>query len=144
MFDTLYTTYRDLVTSVGIVGYNESDIINNIINNNPPKNLPLNCLYAFPNKESAELNPFIFEMMFPDNNHKIPCPKFFMLNLTKQNGMHSYLYCLKFSENYQHKSGINKFFIQIYIKVKNKQSIENIFLQLLAQYPSLQNFSRRK
>ena len=51
MFDTLYTTYRDLVTSVGIVGYNESDIINNINNNNPSNNLTLNCLYAYPNKE---------------------------------------------------------------------------------------------
>ena len=132
MFDTLYTTYRDLVTSVGIVGYNESDIINNIINNNPPKNLPLNCLYAFPNKESAELNPFIFEMMFPDNNHKIPCPKFFMLNLTKQNGMHSYLYCLKFSENYQiSENKENTIEVPIVIFIKSEKEDLECFKQLL-------------
>ena len=109
MFDTLHTTYREIITCIGIVGYKESDIIsnnnsNNKKNNSQKKNLPLNCLYAYPNKESAGLNPFIYEMMFPDNNHKIPCPKFFMLKLTNQTGQNSYLYCLKFSENFQIKN----------------------------------------
>ena len=132
MFDTLYTTYRDLVTSVGIVGYNESDIINNINNNNPSNNLTLNCLYAYPNKESAELNPFIYEMMFPDNNHKIPCPKFFMLNLTKQNGQHSYLYCLKFSENYQISDNKeNTIEVPIVIFIKSEKEDLECFKQLL-------------
>ena len=132
MFDTLYTTYRDLITSVGIVGYNESDIINNINNNNPSNNLTLNCLYAYPNKESAELNPFIYEMMFPDNNHKIPCPKFFMLNLTKQNGQHSYLYCLKFSENYQISDNKeNTIEVPIVIFIKSEKEDLECFKQLL-------------
>ena len=99
MFDTLYTTYRDIISCIGIIGYNESDIISN--KDSSKKNLQLNCLYAYPNKESAGLNPFVYEMMFPDNNFKIPCPKFFMLKLTNQTGQSSYLYCLKFSENYQ-------------------------------------------
>ena len=136
MFDTLYTTYRDIVTCVGIVGYNETDIINS--NNSPQKNLPLNCLYAYPNKESAELNPFVYEMMFPDYNHKIPCPKFFMLNLTKQNGQHSYLYCLKFSENYQISENkenkdnkINTIEVPIVIFIKSEKEDLECFKQLL-------------
>ena len=99
MFDTLHKTYRDIITCVGIVGYSEEDIISN--NFSKIKNLPLNCLYAYPNKETAALNSLIYEMMFPDNNHKIPCPKFFVLNLTDQYGQHSFLYCLKFNENYK-------------------------------------------
>ena len=101
MFDTLYTTYKDIISCIGIIGYNESDIISNKNKTSFENNLKLNCLYAYPNKESAGLNPFIYEMMFPDNNYKIPCPKFFMLKLTSQTGQNSYLYCLKFSENYQ-------------------------------------------
>ena len=112
MFDTLHTIYREIVNCIGIVGYNESDIIssnnNDKNNNSQKKNLPLNCLYAYPNKESAGLNSFIYEMMFPDNNHKIPCPKFFMLKLTNQTGQNSYLYCLKFSEKFQIKDKIRK------------------------------------
>ncbi len=38
--------------------------------------------------------------MFPDNNHYIPCPKFFAITLTNQQDIHSYLYCLKFNEKY--------------------------------------------
>ena len=40
MFDTLHTTYREIVNCIGIVGYNESDIIssnNNYKNNNSQK-----------------------------------------------------------------------------------------------------------
>ena len=106
MFDTLYTTYRDIISCIGIIGYNESDIISN--KKTSQNNLKLNCLYAYPNKESAGLNPFVYEMMFPDNNYKIPCPKFFMLKLTSQSGQISYLYCLKFSENYQITDSENK------------------------------------
>ena len=106
MFDTLYTTYRDIISCIGIIGYNESDIISN--KKTFQNNLKLNCLYAYPNKESAGLNPFVYEMMFPDNNFKIPCPKFFMLKLTSQSGQISYLYCLKFSENYQITDKENK------------------------------------
>ena len=130
MFDTLYTTYRDLITCIGIIGYKESDIVSN--KNTNEKNLPLNCLYAYPNIESAELNPFVYEMMFPDNNHKIPCPKFFMLNLTKQNGQHSYLYCLKFSENYQKsEEKENKIEVPLVIFIKSEKEDLECFKQLL-------------
>ena len=39
-------------------------------------------------------------MMFPENNHTIPCPKYFILSLMDNQIKQSYLYCLKFSENY--------------------------------------------
>ena len=131
MFDTLYTTYRDIVTCIGIVGYKESDIISN--DNTLNKNLQLNCLYSYPDIESAGLNPFIYEMMFPDNNHKIPCPKFFMLNLTKQNGQHSYLYCLKFSENYKLtlNNEIKEREVPIVIFIKSEKDDLECFKQLL-------------
>ena len=98
MFDTLYSTYENIISSIGIVGYLEEDIIKRGINNK--KNLELNCLYAYPNKDIIGLNPFTYKIMFPDNNHKIPCPKLFTLTLTNQLASHYYLYCLKFSESY--------------------------------------------
>ena len=133
MFDTLYTTYRDIISCIGIIGYNESDIISN--KDSSKKNLQLNCLYAYPNKESAGLNPFVYEMMFPDNNFKIPCPKFFMLKLTNQTGQSSYLYCLKFSENYQisdHKDN-NDIIIEVPLVIFIRSEKEDLecFKQLL-------------
>ena len=134
MFDTLYTTYRDIISCIGIIGYNESDIISN--KNSFQNNLKLNCLYAYPNKESAGLNPFIYEMMFPDNNYKIPCPKFFMLKLTSQTGHNSYLYCLKFSENYQISESKNEekdiiIEVPLVIFIKSEKEDLECFKQLL-------------
>ena len=131
MFNTLNISYREIITSIGIVGYKESDIISNN-NSSHKKNFQLNCLYAYPNIESAGLDNLVYQMMFPDNNYKIPCPKFFMLNLTKQNGQHAYLYCLKFSENYQiNEENNNNIEVPIVIFIKsNKEDLE-CFKQLL-------------
>ena len=136
MFDTLYTTYKDIISCIGIIGYNESDIISNKNKTSFENNLKLNCLYAYPNKESAGLNPFIYEMMFPDNNYKIPCPKFFMLKLTSQTGQNSYLYCLKFSENYQISESDNKendiiIEVPLVIFIKSEKEDLECFKQLL-------------
>ena len=136
MFDTLYTTYKDIISCIGIIGYNESDIISNKNKTSFENNLKLNCLYAYPNKESAGLNPFIYEMMFPDNNYKIPCPKFFMLKLTSQTGQNSYLYCLKFSENYQISESENKendiiIEVPLVIFIKSEKEDLECFKQLL-------------
>ena len=98
MFDVFHNTYKKIISCVGIVGYLEDEIIKRGINID--RNLNLNCLYAFPNKESSGMNHFTYQMMFPDNNHQIPCPKFFSLTLTDQQAKHTYLYCLKFSEKY--------------------------------------------
>ena len=136
MFDTLYTTYKDIISCIGIIGYNESDIISNKNKTSFENNLKLNCLYAYPNKESAGLNPFIYEMMFPDNNYKIPCPKFFMLKLTSLTGQNSYLYCLKFSENYQISESDNKendiiIEVPLVIFIKSEKEDLECFKQLL-------------
>jgi hypothetical protein len=67
--------------------------------------------------------------MFPDNNHKIPCPKFFALTLTDQNGVHSYLYCLKFSEKYDLNN--NEIDIPVAIFIKSEKEDLESFKQLL-------------
>ena len=136
MFDTLYTTYKDIISCIGIIGYNESDIISNKNKTSFENNLKLNCLYAYPNIESAGLDNLVYQMMFPDNNYKIPCPKFFMLKLTSQTGQNSYLYCLKFSENYQISESDNKendiiIEVPLVIFIKSEKEDLECFKQLL-------------
>ena len=97
MFENPHT-YKKIISCLGIIGYSEEDIKKRGLKSN--KNLPLNCLYIYPKKELSNLNSFIYQMMFPDNNHYIPCPKFFAITLTNQQDIHSYLYCLKFNEKY--------------------------------------------
>ena len=87
MFDILYSSFDKIVSCIGILGYKEEDIKNRGINTD--KILSLDCLYIYPNKKQNWLNPFTFQMMFPDNNHQIPCPKFFALTLTDPKGAHS-------------------------------------------------------
>ena len=132
MFSTLHTTYKNIVSCLGVIGYLEEDIIKRGINTN--KNLQLNCLYAYPNKEDSFLNPFTYEMMFPDNNHKIPCPKFFTLTLTNQQATHSYLYCLKFSEQFSLPSQSEEtkdIDVPIVIFIKSEKEDLESFKQLL-------------
>ena len=132
LFSTLHTTYKNIISCIGIIGYLEEDIIKRGINTD--NNLQLNCLYAYPNKEVSYLNPFTYEMMFPDNNHKIPCPKFFTLTLTNQQAIHSYLYCLKFSEHYslQLENGETKDIdVPIVIFIKSEKEDLESFKQLL-------------
>ena len=132
MFETLHTTYKKIITCIGIVGYLEEDIIKRGVDTS--KNLALNCLYAYPNKELSGLNTFTYQMMFPDNDHKIPCPKFFTLTLTNQLAKHSYLYCLKFSEKYSltnDKEETTEIDIPLVIFIKSeKQDLES-FKELL-------------
>ena len=132
MFDVLHSTYKNIISCIGIVGYLEEDIIKRGINTKD--NLELNCLYAYPNKEVSGMNTLIYKMMFPDDDHKIPCPKFFTLTLTNQQAVHSYLYCLKFSESYnllveKEKTKVIEVPLVIFIK-SEKQDLE-AFKQLL-------------
>ena len=132
MFDVLHTSFEKIISYVGIIGYKEEDIIKR--GNNIDKILPLNCLYIYPNGKHSWLSPFTFQMMFPDNNHKIPNPKFFALTLTDQNGVHSYLYCLKFSEKYDlinNDEKINEIDIPIAIFIKSEKEDLESFKQLL-------------
>ena len=63
-------------------------------------NLPLNLLFSYPNADSNDLSSLAFQMMFPDEDHKIQSPKFFSLTLTDEKGNKTFLYCLKFPEKY--------------------------------------------
>ena len=127
MFDVLHASVEKIISSVGIIGYKEEDIKKR--GNNIDKILPLNCLYIFPPGKQSWLSPFTIQMMFPDNNHKIPCPKFFALTLTDQNGVHSYLYCLKFSEKYDLNN--NEIDIPVAIFIKSEKEDLESFKQLL-------------
>ena len=98
MFDSLKSTYNNIINEIGIVGYLEEDIIKRGLDTDV--NLPLNLLYSFPNKESSDIGSLIFQMMFPDDDHKIQTPKFFSLTLTNEQASRSFLYCLKFPEKY--------------------------------------------
>ena len=97
MFDQLYNTYTNIIVEFGIVGYLEQDIIKRGADSET--NLPLNLLYSYPHKETEDVE-IIFQMMFPDDDHKIPSPKFFSLTLTNEKGNRTFLYCLKFPEKF--------------------------------------------
>ena len=98
MFDSLESIYSNIISEIGIVGYLEEDIIKRGLDTET--NLPLNLLYSFPNKESNDLGSLTFQMMFPDDDHKIQTPKFFSLTLTNEKASRSFVYCLKFPEKY--------------------------------------------
>ena len=97
MFDQLENTYANIIMEFGIVGYSESDIMKRGLDSE--KNLPLNLLYSYPHQENEDLE-IIFQMMFPDEDHKIQSPKFFSLTLTNEKGNRTFLYCLKFPEKF--------------------------------------------
>ena len=132
MFDVFHKSYEKIVSNIGIIGYKEEDIIKR--GTKTDKILPLNCLYIFPKGKQEWLNPLTFQMMFPDNNHVIPCPKFFNLILTDQKGSNSFLYCLKFSEKYDllyERDKIKEIDIPIVIFIKSEKEDFESFKQLL-------------
>ena len=132
MFDAFQTSFERIVSNIGIIGYKEEDIIKRGIKTN--RILPLSCLYIYPKGKNRWLSPLIFQMMFPDNNHKIPCPKFFNLILTDQKGSNSFLYCLKFSEKYDllyDKDKIKEIDIPIVIFIKSEKEDLESFKQFL-------------
>ena len=102
MFDYFNNnSYKKIIISIGIIGYNEKDIIE--YNNNDYNKLPLNCLYVYPKENDSIFNSLTYEMMFPNGDRYIDSPKFFTLSLTNEMAHHSFLYCLKFSEKYKFK-----------------------------------------
>ena len=104
MFDILNSSYKKIISNIGIIGYLEEDINN--CNSNEYNKIPLNCLYAFPSKNESTFNSLTYEMMFPNGERYVDCPKFFTLSLTDEKANHSFLYCLKFSEKYKIKPQI--------------------------------------
>ena len=47
MFDELYSSYRNIISNIAIIGYSENDILNR--GNNLNKQLELKCLFIYPN-----------------------------------------------------------------------------------------------
>jgi len=97
MFSNLENDYSNIIKEFGIIGYSENDILKRGLDTK--LNLPLNLLYSYPYQDSEDVE-LISQMMFPDDNHKIPSPKFFSLTLTNDKGNRSFLYCLKFPEKF--------------------------------------------
>ena len=97
MFTNLENEYSNIIKEFGIIGYSESDIIKRGLDTE--SNLPLTLLYSYPYQDSEDIE-LISQMMFPDDDHKIPSPKFFSLTLTNDKGNRSFLYCLKFPEKF--------------------------------------------
>ena len=132
MFDILNKSSEKIICNIGIIGYNEDEIIKRGLN--IENNLSLHCLYIYPNDNHSWLNNFTFQMMFPDDNHQIQCPKFFSLTLTDEKGIRSFLYCLKFSEKYDLSNDldkINEIEIPIVIFIKSDKEDLDSFKQLL-------------
>ena len=121
MFDVLNSSYKKIITSIGIIGYEEEDILK--CNSNDYNKLQLHCLYAYPSKNDSTYNSLTYDMMFPNGNRNVETPKFFTLSLTNERGGHSFLYCLKFLEKYKFiKEGnkLNKNLGKIYERKKTK------------------------
>ena len=131
MFDENYFCYKNIISNIAILGYSESDIIARGINTS--SQLELTCLFSYPEQDESSYNQMTYEMMFPDKNYNIECPKFFSLSLTDELGNRSYLYCLKFPEkytleNFKHPYEIN---VPIVICIKSNKSDSEPFRQLL-------------
>ena len=131
MFDENYFCYKNIISNIAILGYSESDIIARGINTS--SQLELTCLFSYPEQYESSYNQMTYEMMFPDKNYNIECPKFFSLSLTDELGNRSYLYCLKFPEkytleNFKHPYEIN---VPIVICIKSNKSDLEPFRQLL-------------
>ena len=130
MFGQHENIYTNIIIEFGIVGYSEQDIIKR--GTESDKNLPLNFLFSYPSHENEDME-ILFQMMFPDDDHKIPSPKFFSLTLTDEKGNRSFLYCLKFPEKYIFNINEKIKYIEVplvlYIK-SQKEDLES-FKQLL-------------
>ena len=131
MFDTNYSSYRNIISNIAILGYAESDIISRGINISLP--LELTCLFSYPTQDDASYNSMTYEMMFPDKNYNVECPKFFSLGLTDESGNRSYLYCLKFPEKYilEYKHNNYEVNVPLVLCIKSNKSDLESFKKLL-------------
>ena len=131
MFEENYSSYKNIISNIAILGYAESDIISRGINTTHP--LELTCLFSYPSPDEFSYNQMTYDMMFPDKNYNIECPKFFSLNLTNEKGDRSYLYCLKFTEKYvlEYKHKEYEINIPLVLCIKSKKSDLEPFKKLL-------------
>ena len=101
MFESKRIDYRNVISNISIIGFEENDILK--FGKDIYSKGILSCLFCIPEKETESMNnEIIFDMIFPEQNNDIKYiidfPKFFSLTLTDEYGNFSYLYCLKFSE----------------------------------------------
>ena len=134
MFEKLYSSFRNIVSNVAIIGYSEDDIVRR--GNNINEKLELSCLFSYPKLDENSYNSLTYDMMFPDGNHKIESPKFFSLTLTNDKGGHAFLYCLKFPEKYKldiskNKDDIIEINVPLVLCIKSEKSDLEPFRQLL-------------
>ena len=129
MFDELYSSYRNIISNIAIIGYSENDIIKR--GNNLNIQLELKCLFIYPNSDEKSYNEITYEMMFPEGNHKIECPKFFSLGLTDEKGKRTFLYCLKFPEKFRLNDNKTEINVPLVISIKSEKSDLEPFRQLL-------------
>ena len=131
MFDKGDRTYRNIISNIAILGYSETDIISRGINTS--LQLELTCLYSYPYPDENSYNQMTYEMMFPDKNYNIECPKFFSLGLTNELGDRTYLYCLKFPEKYilEIKNKFYEIIVPLVLCIKSNKSDLEPFRQLL-------------
>ena len=120
MFDSLLNYERTIISNISIIGFEEKEIIN--LKEEIFTKGSLKCLYCIPDNEKEKMdNEIIFEMIFPEKKiekkYKIESPKFFSLTLTDEYGNFSYLYCLKFPENYKLNNN-NNIILPIIITIK--------------------------
>ena len=106
IFEKNYSPLRYIISNIAIIGYSENDIIKR--KNNINEKLKLTCLYSYPEFDKTSYNEITYNMMFPDGNHTIECPKFFSLYLTDEKGNNSFLYCLKLATKFELDDKDNK------------------------------------
>ena len=131
MFEEFYASYRNIISNIAIHGYQESSIISRGTNIETP--LELTCLFSYPYSEEDEYNKTLYDMMFPDKDYTIECPKFFSLFLTDDKGNRSYLYCLKFPEKYniEKDNKHHEIIVPLIICIKSYKGDLEPFKQLL-------------
>ena len=133
MFDSLLNYERTIITNISIIGFEEKEIIN--LKEEIFTKGSLKCLYCIPDNEKEKMdNEIIFEMIFPEKKiekkYKIESPKFFSLTLTDEYGNFSYLYCLKFPENYKLNNN-NNIILPLIITIKSTKYDYESFKNLL-------------
>ncbi len=133
MFDSLLNYERTIISNISIIGFEEKEIIN--LKEEIFTKGSLKCLYCIPDNEKEKMNnEIIFEMIFPEKKiekkYKIESPKFFSLTLTDEYGNFSYLYCLKFPENYKLNNNKN-IILPLIITIKSTKYDYESFKNLL-------------
>ena len=132
MFKSKRIDYRNVISNISIIGFEENDILK--FGKDIYSKGILSCLFCIPEKESESMNnEIIFDMIFPEQNNDIKYiidfPKFFSLTLTDEYGNLSYLYCLKYSEIFPINN--DEIYVPLVICIKSYKYDYDAFKNLL-------------